>query len=132
MITNFEDITGELSTEDYQLVGELLRLFEAHTKNNPIKANEVVIIINQKNTQLKSKFTQVKLRKLSNFIRSKGMIGLIATSNGYYSSKDVKEIELQIQSLHERADAINNSAEGLKYVIQRIIKNNADDSTRKI
>lgn len=110
MITNFEDITGELSKEDYQLVGELLRLFEAHTKSNSIKATEVVTIINQRNPQLKSKFTQVKLRKLSNFIRSKGMIGLIATSNGYYSSKDVKEIELQIQSLHERADAINHSA----------------------
>ena len=120
MITNFENITGVLSEEEYKLVADLLIGFEAHTKDNPIKADEIVKKINIRHPQLKNKFSQVKLRKLCNFIRSKGMIGLIATSNGYYSSKDVKEIEAQIKSLNERADAIKNSADGLKNVITRI------------
>jgi tetrahydromethanopterin S-methyltransferase subunit B len=47
-------------------------------------------------------------------IRSKGILPLIATSNGYYCSYDKQEIMEQIKSLQERADAIINSANGLK------------------
>lgn len=122
MITNFEDITKELSEEDYSLVTQLLRAFENRTKANAIKAPAIVKAMNDHNPNLKSKFTQVKLRKLVNFIRSKGMIGLIATSDGYYSTKNIAEIQKQIQSLQERSDAINNSAEGLKIVIERYKK----------
>lgn len=122
MVTNFEEITKELSQEDYQLLQQLIRCFEAHDKNNPIKAPKIVLGINNANPFLKRKFTEVKLRKLVNFIRSKGMIGLIATSDGYYSTKDIAEIKLQIKSLEERASAILNSSIGLEYLIQRLEK----------
>lgn len=123
MITNFEDITKELSKEDYGLLVQLIKGFERRTKLDPIKAPEIVKAMNNANPQLKSKFTAVKLRKLTNFIRSKGMIGLIATSDGYYTSKDLNEIRKQIQSLRERADAIGNSADGLEKYLQRLINN---------
>lgn len=55
-----------------------------------------------------------RLRKLVNYIRSHGLLPVIATSKGYYCSYDEKDILLQIKSLNERADAINNSANGLK------------------
>ncbi len=119
-ITNFEEITKELSAEDYSLVTHLLRGFQAHTKQNPIKAVDIVKAINKNHPELKTKFTQVKLRKLCNFIRAKGMIGLIATSNGYYTSTDIKEIRSQIISLYDRANAIVCSADGLHKLIKRL------------
>ena len=122
MITNFEDITKELSKEDYGLLVQLIKGFERRTKLDPIKAPEIVKAMNNANPQLKSKFTAVKLRKLTNFIRSKGMIGLIATSDGYYTSKDQAEIKKQIQSLNERAEAIANSARGMETYLNRLVR----------
>lgn len=122
MITNFEDITKELSKEDYGLLVQLIKGFERRTKLDPIKAPEIVKAMNNANPQLKSKFTAVKLRKLANFIRSKGMIGLIATSDGYYTSKDPAEIKKQIQSLNERAEAIANSARGMETYLNRLVR----------
>lgn len=126
-ITNFEEITAKLSEEDYSLITQLLKGIEGRTKANAIKAPAIVKAMNEFNPNLKSKFTQVKLRKLVNFIRSEGMIGLIATSEGYYSTKNIVEIERQIQSLRERADAINNSANGLQKVIERYKRNNTNE-----
>jgi hypothetical protein len=126
MITNFEQITEKLSEEEYRLIPQLLRGFERRGKNNPIKAPQIVKAINAANPTLKQKFTEVKLRKLCNFIRSNGMIGLIATSEGYYSTRDVAEIKKQIQSLKERADAIMRCVHGLNKVIERIEKQQTD------
>ena len=98
MITNFEEITKQLSKEDYSLLHQLISGFEKRTIKNPIKSVDVVNAMNKANPHLKSKFTGVKLRKLCNFIRTNGMLGLIATSDGYYTSKSQYEIKKQILS----------------------------------
>jgi len=66
---------------------------------------------------LKNKFSEPRLRKCSNYIRTNGILPLIATSQGYYVSYDKQEINSQIQSLVERANSILKSAEGLKKFI---------------
>lgn len=119
MITNFEDITKPLTDLDMRLVKILIDGFSARTKNNPIKAPDIIRKINANAGMGKTIISQPKLRKLCNYIRSNGLCPLIATSNGYYTSTDKTEILQQIKSLRERAEAILKSSVGLeKFLIQ--------------
>ena len=119
MITNFEFLTREMTEEEKKLVPILIKGFSTKTKDNPIKAPEIVQAINGKRETLglKSNFSEVRLRKIVNFIRAEGILPLIATSNGYYCSNDKEEIKNQIESLTQRADAIMSSANGLNKFI---------------
>ena len=116
MITNFEELTKELTEDEKKLVPVLIKGFHKKSKDNPIKAPEIVAAINQRKLQigLKANFSEVRLRKIVNFIRAEGILPLIATLNGYYCTNDKEEIKSQIESLTQRAEAILVSANGLK------------------
>jgi hypothetical protein len=118
MITNFEEITRGLSDEEKSLITILVNAFKQifNEKSKAIKGPDLIHQVNEWNkTQgIKVVLTEPRLRKICNFIRSKSIIPLIATSKGYYCSYDMLEIELQIKSLQERADAILNSVNGMK------------------
>jgi len=118
MITNFEEITRGLSDDEKRLINVLVNAFTKvfNGKEKAIKGPELISQINEWNkTQgIKVVLSEPRLRKLSNFIRSKGIIPLISTSKGYYCSYDKFEIQLQIKSLQERADAILTSANGMR------------------
>jgi hypothetical protein len=115
MINNFEDFTEELNAEELKLVAPLMNGLRTKTKQNPIKAPEIVKAMNvfaQKNGLIK--ITEPRLRKLVNHIRVKGILPIIATSQGYYISYDKQEILDQINSLTQRANSIMKSANGLQ------------------
>lgn len=91
----------------------ILQGFSTKTKSNPVKAPVIVEKINAAHiTPLK--FTESRLRKMCNYIRTHGLLPLIATSRGYYVSHDKQEIKSEIQSLLERANSIVTSAKGLE------------------
>lgn len=113
MITNFEKITYDLTSDELAMLHTLIRGFKAHGKDNPIKEPQIIAALKKKG----SKLTGPRLRKLCNYIRSNSLIPLIATSKGYYTSYDREEIRRQVQSLYDRANAIVDSAEGLKKFI---------------
>lgn len=115
MITNFEEVTEQLTKEEIKLLPVLIAGFKNHKADNPIRADEIVRRINA--TKHLS-ITPPRLRKLCNFIRARGMLPLIATSKGYYVSYDREEIRKQIQSLEERAGGIMAAADGLKKFTQ--------------
>jgi hypothetical protein len=114
MITNFEDFTEDLTPDEKALLKPLTKGLETKTKDNPIKAPE---IIKAMNTFAKSKglttLSEPRLRKLINHIRVNGIMPVIATSKGYYVSYDKQEILDQITSLTQRANSILDSANGL-------------------
>jgi hypothetical protein len=117
MVTNFEDVTKELSDEECKYISILITGFQKRTKDNPIKAPDIIKNINTfvaaQRPDIKKKLSEPRLRKLCNYIRTQGLIPLIATSNGYYVSYDKEEIQNQIQSLNDRANAIIKSSLGL-------------------
>ena len=117
MITNFEEITANLTSEEKLLTVEIITILSKIKKDNPIKSFELVNLINKKLSIADVNFTGVKLRKYCNYIRSKSLLPIIATSNGYYVSYDKKEIALQIESLEQRSEAILNSVNGLKFYL---------------
>jgi hypothetical protein len=119
MITNFETITHELTAEELNLVPVIVHSFRFYKKDNPIKADLIVKRMNDYLQKHESnvKMTQPRLRKIVNYIRTNGIIPLIATSNGYFTSDCKETIEEQIKSLQERANSIQRCAEGLKKFI---------------
>ena len=122
MITNFEDITADLTDEEKRLLPLLLKGFSTKTKANPVKAPVIVERINAARL-VSFKFSEVRLRKLCNYIRKNGLLPLIATSKGYYVSYDPEEISREVESLLERAQSIAVSAQGLRKFLEQTDEN---------
>lgn len=115
MVTNFEQITTELTDYELSIVPAIISGFKRYSKENPIKSADVVERFNNYNgTKI---LTDARLRKIVNHIRTNGMLPLIATSNGYYVSNDKQEILKQIESLEQRSRSIDNCAKGLRKLI---------------
>ena len=96
MITNFEQITSELNQKELAIVPTIVEGFKRYTKENPIKAPEIVRNYNARTTS-GVKLNEPRLRKICNYIRSQGLLPLIATSEGYYVSYEAEEIQKQIK-----------------------------------
>jgi hypothetical protein len=118
MIKNFEEITKEMTQDEKKLVPLIIRGLSTRTKENPIKGAEIVSAINSQKDKYGIKlFSEPRLRKIVNFIRTESILPLMGTSNGYYVTQDRTELESQIESLTQRAEAIISSANGLKKFI---------------
>ena len=115
MITNFEKITAELDEDEMKMIPIFVEGFQRFSIDNPITAPKIVAFFNGKpHAGIKKKLTEPRLRKIVNYIRSCGMLPLIATSEGYYVSHDPQVVRDQIRSLMERAKSIARCADGLK------------------
>ena len=118
MIKNFEEITKDMTQDEKKLVPLIIRGLSTRTKENPIKGAEIVSAINSQKDKYGIKlFSEPRLRKIVNFIRTESILPLMGTSNGYYVTQDRTELESQIESLTQRAEAIISSANGLKKFI---------------
>lgn len=113
MITNFEEITSELTARELELLPIIIQGLSTKTKSNPIKEPEIVSKMRNSGYKLSGE----RLRKIINHIRCHGLLPVIGTSKGYYVSYDKDEIFKQIKSLNQRANSIINSAKGLNKFI---------------
>jgi hypothetical protein len=115
MVTNFETITADLNDEELVILPVIIKAFSKYTKDNPIKAPQIIASVNSNSEKfgLKKKFSEPKLRRLCNYIRTQSLLPLIATSSGYFVDYDKQIIQSQIKSLNERASSIHGTATGL-------------------
>ena len=121
-ITNFEKITVDLTEKELALVPKMESAFNTVLGDGkPLKSNvlcdKIVDFIYDKfgdDSKYCAVFTGVKLRKWVNYFRTTGAMPIIATSNGYFISKDQEVIKSQIKSLEERASSVKKCANGLK------------------
>jgi hypothetical protein len=117
MITNFEGITSPLTEDEMKLIPYLVDGLKKRDKNNAIKGEEICNRLQdfKKNIGIsdKPKLTDSRLRKMVNYIRINGLLPVGATSNGYFCITDRMEIEVQVKSLKQRAQAINAAADAL-------------------
>lgn len=108
MIKNFEEITVELTEIEQKIVPVIVRRF----KNKPGREN---IVTNKEmiagiSRQYSVKLTEPRIRKIVQFIRiNKLLPGLIGTSNGYFLTKNVEELESWIESMKQRENALRES-----------------------
>ena len=115
-VTNFEEFTHELTNEEMEILPIVVHGFRNYKKENPIKAQ---LIVDRMNEYLlargfKTRMSQPRLRKMVNYIRTNGLLPLIATSNGYFTTDCKETIQDQIKSLQERANSIKRCASGLE------------------
>jgi hypothetical protein len=120
MITNFEELTAKLTSKEKSVLPFLVEILQTTSKQKPKKSNTIRMLLYLK-TKKEINITDIQLRKLMNLLRKNAILPVIGTSRGYYVSTDPAEIEKQIISLCERANAILNAAYGLDQMINQII-----------
>lgn len=102
MLAGWEDITYELTDDEKSMVPVFVKGFKTKTKANPITAAGIIKALPQ------YKLTGARIRKIVNFIRCTGALpGLMASSKGYYVSRDPDEINRYIVSLEQRIEEID-------------------------
>jgi hypothetical protein len=106
MIENFENETYELSDKEKKLLPALVNILQNHVgKNNAIKNYQICEFLNKYNLPVKAQ--DARVRKMINYIRNNNLVPcLMATSTGYYVTRDPEELESFIRSLNGRIDAI--------------------------
>lgn len=112
-VTLYEDITEALSENDLKHVNSMKNIFPiVMPANTLVKAPELCKKVNH---ELANYYyiTPVSLRKWVNFMRSNGILPILASSRGYFLSYNKETIMDQVQSLRERANSINKAADGL-------------------
>ena len=119
MIKNFEDITHDLTPEEYDLAVRLAPFLEKRTKDNPILAKQIIDGVNEK-WNPKPKLTDARLRKIVNYYRVQAILPVISTSKGYYVSYDEQDINDMMQSLCERANSIIQASFGLGKILSKL------------
>lgn len=105
MIVNFELLTKWLT--DFEI--ELLPIIAQALSRKKGKAQAITNEAMCKGLwdKMKVKVTPARIRKIINFIRNHDLVkGLIATSDGYYVSRDPEELISYIDSLDGRESAI--------------------------
>jgi len=109
MLPGFETQTEDLSDyEKYTLVPVFITGFRnKYGKQNAVTNKSIVTRL-----KVKYKISDVRVRKIINYIRNHGLIpGLVASSEGYYISHDVSELKRYVQSLQGRENEIRRVKE---------------------
>ena len=116
MITNFEEITRDLSPDEKKLIPIIVKSMKKYTKQNQVKTKTIIDGINANRAKLKiiKKMNGARLRKLINFIRSNGIQPIIGTSQGYFVSYQQTDINDEIESMFQRSNSILKAANGMK------------------
>jgi hypothetical protein len=109
MLKNFEKITIELTSQELEYVEFLGQWFMTNQgKKNTLKNSDIASLINR---MFGKNIKEPRVRKVVQFLRTNGLPNLIATSNGYFYSDDVAEIEAWVISLKQRESAIREIRE---------------------
>ena len=106
MLEGFEEITQELTVyEKETLLPKIVAgLCTKKGKSMAITNRLICEAMKARGFQV----TGPRLRKIVNYIRTNGLLpGLIATSQGYYITESVEELDSYIHSLAGRASEIN-------------------------
>jgi hypothetical protein len=119
MIKNFEEITYDLSESEIQLALKIGFFLNKKTNENPVLSKDIVKGCNEA-WSLKPKLTDVRLRKMINYLRSEAILPIISTSKGYYVSYNVEDIEITAKSLNQRLNSIAQAIIGLQKIAKRI------------
>jgi len=112
MLTNFEQITHDLTDKELSMVEPLCVILRLIHHSKPMKSPDIVTKFNQ---NYDSKITDVRLRKLVHHIRANKILPVCSTSDGYFVSFDRKILESQCLSMDQRARSIKEASDGLRF-----------------
>lgn len=117
MLQGFDDITQELTDHEKFI---LLPIFQRGFSKKYGEANAVTNkqIIQRIKEKKGITIGDARVRKIINYIRTHNLIpGLVATSEGYYVTQNVLELQKYIKSLQGRENEIRKVKDGMiKYL----------------
>jgi hypothetical protein len=119
MIKGHEDITHDLTKEEYELALRLAPFLEKRTKENPILAKQIIDGVNEKWNPI-PKLTDARLRKIVNYYRVQSILPVISTSKGYYVSYNEDDVNDMMASLCQRANSILQASFGMGKLLNKI------------
>lgn len=104
MITNFEEITYELTEEEMKYVSGFVSAFNKRVgEENAITSVEITAKFKQLNISMNG----ARIRKIVNYVRTNKLVkNLIATSKGYYVASSQEQIDKYKLSLQQRINEI--------------------------
>ena len=109
MLKKFETITHELNQFELECVEYLGQWFMANKgKQHTLKNADIAMMAEKR---FGKKLIDSRVRKIVQFLRTNGLPNLIATSNGYFYTEELKDIENWIISLKQREAAIRTIRE---------------------
>jgi hypothetical protein len=107
MITGFDE-TRELTEDEMRLVPIIVKRFNDKKGKEHIVTNEQIRKGLKANLDIE--ITEPRIRKIIQYIRVKNLlIGLIATSKGYFLATDSAEVEAWLSTMEQRKRAIEES-----------------------
>jgi hypothetical protein len=100
LLPGFEDITHELTDDERALLPKFIRGFRnKFGPDNAVTNKQIIAGFKASGT----KISDARVRKIINYIRTHDIVpGLVATSKGYYVTRDPMTIKKYIQSLDAR------------------------------
>jgi len=109
MLNGHENSTFELNDQEQELVPIFVRRFKNQPgKNNSVTNKEMISGL----AKIGIKITEPRIRKVIQYIRLNRLLpGLVATSNGYFLTTNIKEFEDWIESMKQRENIIRQSRE---------------------
>ena len=114
MITNFEEITHELTPKEVNIILPLVAecLQNAVGKDSALTNHKIAVKLRYENGII---ISSPRIRKIIHEIRVNHIVrGLLATSKGYYISNDISEIQTYIASLIQRNNSVHHVINALK------------------
>ena len=114
MITNFEIYTQPLSDAEKALAEKMCANFKKKHYNSKLAIPERTITSNMKERGYD--ISGAKVRKLVNYMRQTGH-PILANKKGCYYSSNRNEIAQNIESLKQRAAAIQAAAKGMEMIL---------------
>jgi hypothetical protein len=104
MLKGFEQITVELNDFETEVSEIIFDWFNENPgKKGLLKNNDISALVYHK---IGKSVNDARVRKIIQYLRMHKIPNIIATSNGYFSSEDLKEIENWIISLRQREASI--------------------------
>ena len=117
----------KLSKEDEKLIPIIIKILSKTSKNHTIYGKEIVKGIVDRKSKLEIKsFSEIRLRKIVNYLRVYQILPVITNKDGYFVSYDKEDIIEMCVSLDSRAESIKAAADGLRMIAvnEKLPKNN--------
>ena len=123
MLPGFEDITDDLTEYELKtLVPAFVDSFKTKVGKEKAITNKQIV---EKLRTKKYEVNDVVVRKVISYIRCSGLMpGLVASSVGYYVTRDPKEIQRWIESLDGRETKIRIVKQAAKNYLHALLNNN--------
>jgi len=109
MINGFEEETSPLTEEELRLVPKFVNSFTSKIGEEMAVSSKE---IEEKFRNIGIRITGPRIRKIVNYIRLNHLVkNLIATSKGYYVEDNPEKLKRYVESLRQRAAAIQAVAD---------------------